>query len=163
MAVLLTSVAVPALAQPVQAPNSSAKAAAPITQAPPKPLPPVQVTVIAYLIEHEGKNEKRHLVKEVRPSQLIEYEVTYHNTTQQPIRGFRPVMTLPHEMRYSGKATPNAQEASLDGKTFKKIPLKDEANQLLPVSRYQVLRWPLTTLSPKQNLTYQVRARVGWR
>ena len=104
-----------------------------------------------------------------KPGEVIEYRILYKNGGKSIARNLQGALPIPVEMEFvPGSAVPADVSASLDGKTFSKIPLQRTIRladgsvvvREVPVSEYRFLRWSLPDLAPGGSLTAKARMRI---
>jgi uncharacterized repeat protein (TIGR01451 family) len=115
-------------------------------------------------------NEKAEVAKLTKPGDVIEYAVTYRNTSQSRARNIAGTLPVPAGMEFTGwKSGPAAFLASQDGQVFKAPPLKRrvkaadarEAYVDVPESEYRSLRWQLGDLGAGKSITVSARMRLS--
>jgi uncharacterized repeat protein (TIGR01451 family) len=104
-----------------------------------------------------------------KPGEVIEYRIVYKNSGKAMARGLQGVLPIPLEMEFiPGSAVPADVSASLDGKSFSKIPLQRKVKladgsivvREVPVAEYRSLRWNLNGLAPGDQITAKARMRI---
>jgi uncharacterized repeat protein (TIGR01451 family) len=104
-----------------------------------------------------------------RPGEVIEYRVKYANTGKGAARNLQGGLPIPAEMEFvPGSAIPSDVSASLDGKSFAKIPLQRKVRladgsivvREVPPSEYRSLRWSFLDLEPGASITARARMRI---
>ena len=129
----------------------------------------VAVTLHAFQVVGAGKDQRLAPTVQANPGDVIEYQVTYQNTSAAPARQVKATLPVPEGgMAYlEGSASPGLQ-ASLDGVSYAAPPLKREIvrdgrriQQIVPPSEYRFLRWDLGELGAGQSKTVNSRMRVG--
>lgn len=130
---------------------------------------PVEVSLHAFqVVANQGG--KLAPTTEARPGDVIEYQVTYHNTGKQPARQVAATLPVPDGgMAYQdGSASPGAFQASVDGVHFSAPPLKREivrdghrVSESVPPAEYRFLRWNIGDLAPGQSQTVHARMRLA--
>ena len=127
-----------------------------------------QLAAVKVVAEAGGK-ESFQPAATVKPGELLEYRLDYHNKGDEAARGLEVTLPIPEGLEYMpGSAQPGAPRASLDGKVFQAIPLKrkvkqadgKEVEQLVPAAEYRFLRWSPTDLAAGQHAKYSARMRV---
>jgi uncharacterized repeat protein (TIGR01451 family) len=105
----------------------------------------------------------------VKPGDVIEYVATYRNTTRQPLAKLEATLPIPANTEFiAASARPASAQASLDGQTFRPMPLKrkvraadgKETEQLVPTREYRYLRWYPDALGGEKALDFSARVRV---
>lgn len=148
-----------------QPPAATPRAAVPATE-------PLQATLAAYRVERDAKGaEQLKPAEQVRPGDLIEYQLSYRNQGAIPLTGLAMDLPIPAGTEWlQGQGNPAPQQASLQaqGGAFQSIPLKRQVRnaqgklieERVPVAEYRVLRWQAERLPPQASLTYKARVRV---
>jgi uncharacterized repeat protein (TIGR01451 family) len=104
-----------------------------------------------------------------RPGEVIEYRVKYINTGKGAARNLQGGLPIPAEMEFvPGSAVPDDVTASLDGKSFEKIPLHRKVRladgsivvREVPPAEYRSLRWNFPVLEPGASITARARMRI---
>lgn len=116
---------------------------------------PLQNTMTAYVVstDQAGK-EVLEPATEVAPGQTVEYQLTYENTSTDPLKDLIVTGPVPRVTAYIGKSAFTEAKANLQvsidgGKTFENEPVKrlvKDANgkkveRIIPPSAYTHLRW----------------------
>lgn len=131
--------------------------------------PQVQVNLVAKRVTVDQGKEVLVLADKAKPGDVIQYEALYRNTGATPVRQVGAVVPIPTGLALIESTTsPEAVEASLDGKTFRSIPLTrpvpNEAgvmeDQPVPLAKYRALRWNLPEVPAGGSVTVTLRARV---
>lgn len=146
-------------------PAAGARVAAPATE-------PLQSTLAAFRVERDAKGaEQLKPAEQVRPGDLLEYQLTYRNQGNAPLLGLSVDLPIPAGTEWvQVQGSPAPQQASLQaqGGAFQSIPLKRQVRNaqgrlvdvLVPMAEYRVLRWQAERLQPQGNLVYKARVRV---
>jgi uncharacterized repeat protein (TIGR01451 family) len=103
-----------------------------------------------------------------KPGDVIEYVVTYRNSSKEAVRNFQATLPIPQATEYIERsAKPAAAKASVDAQTFEAMPLKRKAyrdgrdvEEAIALREYRYLRWTEPELGPGKSLTYTARVRV---
>lgn len=115
----------------------------------------------------DGK-EKLTPADRVKPGDLIEYRVRYTNKGSAPVNDFAVTLPIPAGLELVAQSdAPRAPLASMDGATFKPVPLmrtvrKDgrEVTVPVPLAEYRALRWQAGQLGAGKVAQFSARARV---
>jgi len=120
-----------------------------------------------------GADKKETLVdgKDVKPGEIIEYQVTYTNKGKAPVSNLTANLPIPEGtefLRASAKPVLGAKASLGDGK-FDPIPLKrkvktpdgKEVEQEVPLVQYRVLQWSLGELAPGKSAIVSARVRLS--
>ena len=103
-----------------------------------------------------------------KPGDILEYAVTYRNTTAEAVRDFQATLPIPQATEYlAGTAKPVAAKASLDAKAFDAMPLKRkvlrngrDVEEAIALREYRYIRWTLPELAAGKSATFFARVRV---
>ena len=107
----------------------------------------------------------------LRPD-VVEYRITYRNTTFRSVHGVVGTLTIPVDrLRYAADSTMPGLllEASVDGETFAPAPLlrlvvRDDGSMKMepvPADEYRFLRWQLGALPAQGSVTVKARMHVN--
>ncbi|WP_252150281.1 hypothetical protein [Acinetobacter sp. B51(2017)] len=113
------------------------------------------------------KSNKKKLLKadeQVKPKQVLEYQVSYENISQKSLKNLKLNLPLPQSVSYLGQSLPTGAHASLDGKNFAPTPLTRLQNGKqvnIPLNEYRALQWHITELKPKQKISVSAQVRVN--
>ncbi|MFY9259064.1 MAG: hypothetical protein WAO71_00995 [Gallionella sp.] len=130
----------------------------------------VEVTLLQLKVSKRAQTEVLEPVVQIKPGEVIEYQVSYHNTTKRPISQLQATLPIPKETEYiPNTANPAVVQASLDGVNYAPIPLRhvvklangQMTEQDVPVVEYRSLRWSLGDLSANQKKTVSARVRLA--
>jgi len=105
-------------------------------------------------------------------SDIVEYRITYRNTTFRSVHGVVGTLTIPVDrLSYAADSTMPGLwlEASVDGQTFAPAPLlrlvvRDDGimkMEPIPADEYRFLRWQLGALPAQGSVTVKARMRVN--
>lgn len=118
-----------------------------------------------YKVDAQNKNKELKPTDEVQPNTVLEYQVTYSNSSSSSLKNLKLNLPLPAYVSYTGTSTPNANVyASLDGVNFSKAPLTRVVKGKtvkVPYSEYRVLQWSVPELKAKQKTTISAQTRVN--
>lgn len=129
----------------------------------------VEVTLQQFKVTKRAQSEVLEPAAHIKPGEVIEYQVTYQNTTKRGISQLQATLPIPKETEYiPNTANPAAVQASLDGVNYAPVPLRrtvklangQMAEQDVPVVEYRSLRWTLGDLSASQKKTVSARIRL---
>ena len=148
--------------------------AASLVAAPPAAPPTGKGTVRLDLQQYKvlskaGGKEELASVEQVKPGEVIEYQLKCVNGTGQSITNLRPLLPLPVGLAFIPSSTnPDTVMASLDGKSWGAIPLKrkvklpsgEEKTVAVPYSQYRFLRWTVSELGAGKSVKLSARARI---
>ena len=161
--------------RPAQARNVSASAALVSTAAADSPQgnskSPLAIALTAQKVVKQSDGVEKFLAADrVLPGEVIQYDALYQNQGQRPLNNVAPTIPIPAGMIFlPDSATPAPLEASLDGKTFERIPLKrkvampsgETQEQEVPAAEYRALRWQLGEMAPGARVTLVARTRIA--
>ena len=137
---------------------------------------PIQGTMQAFVVEVEGEKESLKTADNVKPDELVEYQLTYVNKGTENINGLTVVGPVPEGTSYVSD-TANADVAasllvSIDGgKTFESEPVVrvetkssgEVVEKVIPPTEYTHLKWQVEKAieadGGKQFYTYRVRVK----
>lgn len=137
---------------------------------------PIHGAMEAFVVESKDNQETLQAAKEVEPNQLVEYQLTYTNTSKSNINGLTVVGPVPEGTSYVSD-TANADVAadllvSIDGgKTYEPEPvirLETKASgevveKVVPPEEYTHLKWTAANAinadGGTQFYTYRVRVK----
>jgi uncharacterized repeat protein (TIGR01451 family) len=131
---------------------------------------PVVVTLTQKRIVVDAKgNEKKEDAPKVKPGDLLEYSVVYHNRSKQAISGLKASLPIPAGLVYvKQSAKPALVQATTDGISYGNEPLlrteKDKAGNEqqveVPYVEYRSLRWEVGNLEASKQVSVSARVRV---
>ncbi|MEI7831735.1 MAG: hypothetical protein WCJ56_00830 [bacterium] len=124
----------------------------------------------AFIVTHDkdGK-EVLTLAKEGHPGDIIEYQLTLTNNTDDKVKSLLATLPIPDGSEYQDQtAAPIPVLASLDGKTFATVPLtrkvkdKDgkEVTEVVPCSEYRALRWEIAEIESGKSVMTKSRVKI---
>ena len=131
--------------------------------------PIVTVKLVANQVLVNDSKESLVPAAKVKPGDVIEYKAVYTNSGKGAAQNVAATLPVPVGLGFLAEsAQPAAELASLDGKTFKPVPLTRptvNANgmteeKMVPPSEYRALRWQIDELAPGGAITVALRARV---
>lgn len=118
-----------------------------------------------FQIEANQKVKKElKVTDQVKPKALLEYEVEYSNISSQSLKNLKLNLPLPADVAYTGQSLPKDAYASVDGKSFAKVPLTRMENGKkvnVPLAEYRVLQWNVSELKPKQKIIVSAQVQVN--
>jgi uncharacterized repeat protein (TIGR01451 family) len=103
-----------------------------------------------------------------KPGDVLEYVVTYENTTGEAVRNLNAMLPIPAATEFiPGSARPATATASLDARKFEAIPLKrkvlrdgHDVEETVAYREYRYLSWLAPEIAPGKSLTFVARVRV---
>lgn len=129
----------------------------------------IALTAQKVVKQSDGK-EKLLAADRALPGEVIQYDALYQNQGALPLNNVAPTLPIPAGMVFlPDSATPAPFEASLDGKTFERIPIKrkvtmpsgETREQEIPATEYRALRWQLGEMVPGARATLVARTRIA--
>jgi len=145
---------------------------APVLSADEKLLVELKVFKLAETHKAGKKSKKEVLVSAemAKPGDVLEYQASYNNISNQALRGIKATLPIPLGIIYQPGSTSHTEtlKASTDGNHFAKPPLKrivtlangKQQVQTIPYSEYRFLRWSVGTLQVGESFTAHARAQV---
>jgi uncharacterized repeat protein (TIGR01451 family) len=135
----------------------------------PVPTGPIEVRLESHKVVRAADG-KEALVKAdaAKPGDVIEYAVTYRNTSSDTVRNLEATLPIPaHTEFIHGTTRPASAKASLDSTAFADMPLKRRAtrdgkalDEMVPFGDYRYLRWYPGELAAGKSLTFSARVKV---
>ena len=112
--------------------------------------------------------ESRTSADTAKPGDILEYVVTYRNTTRESVRDLQVTLPIPPATELiAGSARPATARASLDSREFGALPLKRkvkrdgrELEESVPLREYRYLRWTIAELRGGESMTFTARVKV---
>lgn len=129
----------------------------------------VEVSLQQFRVGQGGHSELLDSSARVQASDVIEYQVSYHNVSGRLVRKLNATMPIPREAEYvPNSGHPQNIKASLDGVTYESIPLRrvvvldngQREERDVPVSEYRSLRWTLGDLPVNHKTSVSARMRI---
>ena len=130
----------------------------------------VSVSLQHFKLVANGKLVALNPSDPIKPGDVVEYQVTYQNNSNHPVRQLNATLPVPKETEYvPSSAQPSAVLASVDGVNYAPLPLRQtvklangrSSEQLVPVAAYRSLRWVLGELAVNQKMTVSARVRLA--
>jgi uncharacterized repeat protein (TIGR01451 family) len=129
----------------------------------------VDVKAAKVAVEADGR-QMLASVRDAGPGDVVEYHLTYRNTSSQRASNVIGTMKIPaHRLIYiPDSATLRNLYASVDGVKYSPVPLMrkvkradgTETAELVPVSDYRYLRWQLGDLPAHGSTSVKARLRI---
>lgn len=119
-------------------------------------------------LDASGK-EVTAIANDAKPGELLEYAAEYVNTSKSGVTQLAITIPIPQGTEYVGSdKTPPNMTASVDGRSFHSLPLKQkvrgahgkEIEQILPTSAYRFVRWNHVALAAGESIVFRARVRV---
>ena len=104
-----------------------------------------------------------------KPGDVLEYSASYSNAGKTSVERVQAVIPIPPgTVLLADSAKPASPQATVDGVSFSATPLKrvvkladgKSREELVPLSEYRALRWPIGTIAPSQNVVVSLRVKV---
>lgn len=119
-----------------------------------------------YKVVNENGKEVLVSAEHVKLGDVIEYRATFTNRQKFNLPNVALVIPVPKGTQWvSGSATPEVQQASVDGKSFSALPLRvtrsNGVEEVVPTSAYRALRWIFPVVKPGQTVTAKMRVVVS--
>ena len=130
---------------------------------------PVEVRLdVERIVRAPDGRESRASADTAKPGDILEYVVTYRNTTREPVRELKATLPIPPATELvPGSARPATARASLDSRDFGAMPLKRkvkrdgrEVEESVPLHEYRYLRWSIAELHAGESMTFTARVKV---
>jgi uncharacterized repeat protein (TIGR01451 family) len=127
-----------------------------------------ELTAHRVALREDGR-EALESAQTVKPGDLVQYAVTFKNTTKAPLTNIAATLPIPRGTDFvAATVKPEGAMASVDGVRFEPMPLKRKVQQAdgrwievaVPLSEYRSLRWPARTLSAGEQFSASLRVRV---
>jgi uncharacterized repeat protein (TIGR01451 family) len=132
---------------------------------------PLSIALTAQkVIQQSDGKEKLLAADRALPGEVIQYDALYENQGSRALNNVAPILPIPAGMIFlPDSANPVPVEASLDGTTFERIPLKRKVTlasgeireQEIPATEYRALRWQLGEMQPGARATLIARTRIA--
>ncbi len=129
----------------------------------------VSELTVATVVKQANGSEQLAPAQAVKPGDMLQYTVNYKNPGNQAVRQLVATLPIPAETEYvTLTALPNGALASVDGKTFERVPLLRKVKQAdgklvdvpVPLAEYRFLRWPERDLAAGASYSVSARTRV---
>lgn len=130
----------------------------------------VEVSLQQFKVGKRAQTEVLEPADRIKPGEVIEYQVSYRNTTNHLVRQLNATLPVPAETEYiPNTASPQGVQASLDGVSYQAVPLYrmvklpngQTEKREVPVAEYRSLRWSLGDLPANQKMTVSARMRLA--
>lgn len=128
----------------------------------------ISLTARKVVRQADGK-EKLLAADRAFPGEVIQYDALYVNRSAKPLTRVSPALPIPNGMVFvPNSAAPPPAEASLDGKSFQKIPILrkvtmptgEEKEEEVPATEYRALRWQAGDLAAGATTVVTARTRL---
>lgn len=132
---------------------------------------PVEANLVARVVTQDANGkEKFSAASTAKPGDVVDYQVTYSNTTNAAMNNVVATLPIPAgSMVYLPRsAKPASVLASTDGHTFAPAPLirtvrkadGSTATENIPLSEYRFLRWNLEAIAAGKTAIVSARMQV---
>jgi uncharacterized repeat protein (TIGR01451 family) len=132
-----------------------------------------EMTGLRVVVDEKGQ-EQLVVADTAEPGDLVEYQLSYHNSGDQALSGLAITGPVPANTEYvaasAGSATPHEQLVSIDaGESFETEPVKRVERQrdgtsrevVVPPGAYTHLRWlPRSPIAPGETQVFRYRVRI---
>jgi uncharacterized repeat protein (TIGR01451 family) len=122
----------------------------------------------AKVVAVDGK-ETLEIAEKAKPGEIIQYTAVYANKSGGDIRNLSPTLPIPSGTELiKDSANPTPSEASTDGGSFQKFPLKRKVKSAdgqmveeeVPLSEYRALRWSVGDLASGKSTSVVARVKI---
>lgn len=129
----------------------------------------VEVSLQQFSVSSAGQVAVLGATGRVKPGEVIEYQVVYHNVSGHSVRQVNATLPIPKDTEYVPEsAKPRNVLASVDNLNYAPLPLRRSVKlpngrveeQLVPIVEYRSLRWVLGDFSVNQKVTVSARVRL---
>lgn len=133
---------------------------------------PLEIELKAFLFSHGERGPLLSEDAEIMPGQIIEYELSYTNVSNEPLFEVNATAGIPEETAFiDGSATQSASlepEYSVDGSNFSTPPVyidvenEDGETERIEASSeaYRALRWQIQELGSNESRSFIYRVQV---
>lgn len=131
---------------------------------------PLQIILVRAKVVVENGREVMQSAAIAKPDDVLEEVATYTNTSKSALKSVEATLPIPPNTELvMASVKPANAKASIDGKSFSKLPLTRkvrqpngvEVEQPVPLSEYRYLRWYPGELQPGKPLSFSARFRVA--
>ena len=131
---------------------------------------PLQIKLVRSKVVLESGREVFKSAATAMPGDILEEVATYTNTSKSALKGLEATLPVPGNTELvMASIKPANAEASVDGKTFAKLPLVQkvrqsngvEVEQPVPLGQYRYLRWYPGELAAEKSMTVTARFKVA--
>ena len=131
---------------------------------------PLEIKLVRSKVTSNKGTEVMESAAIAKPGEILEEVATYTSTSRSTLKNLEATLPVPRntELILASVKPANAR-ASIDGKTFSKLPLTRkvrnpsgvEVEVLVPVSEYLFLRWYPGEIAPNKPLVFSARFKVS--
>ena len=131
---------------------------------------PLQIVLVRAKVVVENGREVMQSAAIAKPDDVLEDVATYTNTSKSALKSVEATLPIPPNTELvMASVKPTSAKASIDGKSFSKLPLTRkvrqangvEVEQPVPLSEYRYLRWYPGELQPGKPLSFSARFKVA--
>ena len=131
---------------------------------------PLQIILVRAKVVIENGREVMQSAAIAKPDDVLEEVATYTNTSKSALKSVEATLPIPPNTELvMASVKPANAKASIDGKSFSKLPLTRkvrqpngvEVEQPIPLSEYRYLRWYPGELQPGKPMSFSARFRVA--
>ena len=126
-----------------------------------------ELSLSRVVVRSDGK-EALQPAAQVQPGDTVQYSAVYRNQGKTPLANVVASLPVPQGMQIV-PAQPEALQASVDGKTFARLPLMRKVQQAdgrwadvpVPLAEIRYVRWPARSLAAGEQFNTSLRVRVA--
>ena len=131
---------------------------------------PLQIVLVRSKVVIENGREVMQSAAIAKPDDVLEDVATYTNTSKSALKSVEATLPIPPNTELvMASVKPANAKASIDGKSFSKLPLTRkvrqpngvELEQPVPLGEYRYLRWYPGELQPGKPMSFSARFRVA--
>ena len=131
---------------------------------------PLQIVLVRAKVVVENGREVMQSAAIAKPDDVLEEVATYTNISKAALKSLEATLPIPPNTELvMASVKPANAKASIDGKSFSKLPLTRkvrqangvEVEQPIPLSEYRYLRWYPGELQPGKPMSFSARFKVA--
>lgn len=131
---------------------------------------PLQIKLVRSKVVLESGREVFESAASAKPGDILEEAATYTNTSKSSLKGLEATLPVPGNTELvMASIKPANAKASVDGKTFAKLPLVQKVRQSngveverpVPLALYRYLRWYPGEIAAEKSMTVTARFKVA--
>ena len=157
---------------PTAVEKSTKPVTSPVVQADRSYPEPIEVKLVRHKVVTENGKEVLQAAETAKPGEILLESVTYTNRSKNAVTKLEATLPIPLNTEFqlnSNKPSAARAAASIDGTTFRTMPLKRkvtqangvEVEQLVPANEYRFLRWYPSELAAGKSVTYSARFKIS--
>ena len=132
------------------------------------PSDPTSKLTVSHIDTSDDKAAPK-LAASAKPGDVLEYSASYFNGGKAAVERVQAVVPVPPgTILLANSAKPANPQATVDGINFSATPLKrtvklpdgKSREELVPLSEYRALRWPIGTIAASQNMVVSLRVQI---